>query len=124
MSNEMKDWIRENQYEAVLDYERICKETALYPNADKDLTYPIMGLAGETGELCNKYKKFLRGDFTEDELKEFAENLADEVGDILWYLTRISNTLGFSLADIMRINSTKLIDRKERGVIKGSGDKR
>jgi hypothetical protein len=36
------------------DYQIQANETAIYPEG---LNYPILGLAGEAGELCNKYKK-------------------------------------------------------------------
>ena len=44
--------------------------------------YPMLGLAGEAGELCNKLKKVIRdhNDFKSDEYKE---DMAKELGDCL-----------------------------------------
>ena len=47
-----------------------------------------------------------------------------ELGDVLWYLTRSANELGYSLVDVAEINLIKLTSRKERGVLQGSGDER
>jgi len=50
--------------------------------------------------------------------------LADETGDVLWYLAMLSMELGFSLDQIASANIAKLGDRMSRGAIRGDGDKR
>ena len=57
-----------------------------------------------------------------DKIKE--NNLAPEIGDILWFCALLAKELGYDLADIGRMNLEKLRDRQERGVLKGNGDKR
>jgi NTP pyrophosphatase (non-canonical NTP hydrolase) len=66
----------------------------------------ILGLCGETGELANKTKKIIaHGHLVPvDELKE-------ELGDVLWYLTEATTALGFSLDDIAKLNNDKLMAR-------------
>jgi len=86
-----------------------------------DVTYPALGLAGETGEVCDKIKKVIRDDnglFSE----ETRAGLKLELGDVLWYLAAICSTLDFTLEDVMEANIAKLTDRASRGTQRGSGD--
>lgn len=83
------------------------------------LAYLSLGLAGEAGEFANKYKKVLRGDSIAS-----SQDMADELGDVLWYLSVALWELGYSLEDIALRNLSKLKSRKKRGLIKGKGDHR
>jgi NTP pyrophosphatase (non-canonical NTP hydrolase) len=47
-----------------------------------------------------------------------------EIGDVLWYVAAMSEELGVKLEHVAEENSRKLLDRKERGVIKSAGDSR
>lgn len=99
-------------------YQQACEDTAIYPEKYK-VTYPLLGLAGEVGEFCNKYKKVLRDG------KEFSkEDMGAELGDILWYVSAICSDVGLNLSDVMANNVDKLLSRKQRGVLGGSGDNR
>ena len=102
------------------DYQTQANETAIYPEG---LNYPILGLAGEAGELCNKYKKILRDKGGEAALLDINE-MEKELGDVLWYVAQIATELGVSLETVARVNIMKLGDRKNRGVLGGSGDNR
>lgn len=102
------------------DYQRAARETAFYPAG---LDYPILGLAGEAGEICNKYKKIIRdheGILGPDQ----EADLAKELGDVLWYVAQVATELDVSLDDVASFNLAKLQDRQERGVLGGSGDDR
>jgi len=104
----------------IYDYQIQANETAIYPEGRN---YPILGLAGEAGEICNKYKKILRdkgGDVDVNDL----DDLAKELGDVLWYVAQIATELGTDLETVARVNIMKLGDRKDRGVLGGSGDDR
>ena len=111
-------------------FQSICAETANYPEAgtgSKDaLTYTVLGLNGEAGELADHWKKCLRGDhgdpgdFTEGKKKL----MISELGDVMWYLARCAQEFGVQLSAVAQSNINKLRDRRERGVIKGSGDER
>ena len=74
------------------------------------LNVGAMGLAGETGEVVDTIKKFL---FHHHDLDRAA--LYKELGDVLWYLTLLCNTLGISLAEIMDMNAEKLRKRYPDG---------
>ena len=104
------------------EYQDKAKTTAIYPEQFK-VNYPILGLSGEAGELANKYKKVLRDDngVLKDEKRQ---QLVDEIGDCLWYISAIASDLGVDLDKIATGNIEKLFSRKERGQIKGSGDNR
>ena len=111
------------------DYVKATRETAIYPEVGTGyvpaLTYCVLGLVGEAGEIANKVKKILRGDFdSADNYEEHIDAIRKEIGDTTWYLARLCDELNFSWALIADENLTKLRDRKARGVIKGSGDTR
>lgn len=103
------------------EYEEFVKGIKVYPEKHA-ITYPIMGLVGELGEVAEKYKKFLRGD--EGSGFQNAELMKKELGDVLWYLTSLADDLGFTLEDVAQTNVDKLSSRKERNVLKGNGDER
>lgn len=103
------------------DYQSAAQATAVYPHEAK-IVYPALGLAGEAGEVANKAKKILRGDYELTE--EVRAAIADELGDAQWYLAAVAGDIGYSLGDIARMNLDKLADRRDRGVIRGSGDNR
>ncbi len=100
------------------DYQSAAEKTAIYPET-KIIFYPAMGLAGESGEILNKLKKVWRDDKLVD-----VDELALELGDVLWYVALLASDIGFTLAHIAQMNIDKLTSRQERGVLGGSGDER
>lgn len=96
-------------------YQKAARRTAIYK--DK-IIYPALGLCGESGEVAEKIKKFLRDGVMND------KEVAKELGDVLWYIANLAEDLGYDLAEIADINLEKLADRSNRNVIKGSGDNR
>ncbi len=104
------------------DYENKINEFAIYPESGQGtpmaLAYCALGLGGEAGEYSEKVKKLIRDGKLDKPLA------LKELGDVLWYLTRSANELGYSLVDVAQVNIIKLHDRKNRGVIQGSGDER
>lgn len=104
------------------DYQIESQKTAIYPEHLK-IIYPALGLAGETGEVCDKIKKIYRdhgGEFTEGKIEEIKK----ELGDVLWYIQAIAQDLGLSFNDIAESNLEKLHSRKIRKTISGTGDNR
>ena len=92
------------------------------PNS-ASLVYGALGLSGEAGEVAEKIKKWIR-DSGSDITKLDKEAMAKELGDVLWYIARISDLLDLKMSDIARTNIDKLSSRERRGVISGSGDDR
>ena len=105
------------------EYQEKAWETAIYPRKGKNISYPTLGLGGETGEVLEKIKKILR-DENEMITEEKKEEIIKEIGDVLWYLAALSQELNINLNDIAEKNILKLFSRKERGVLHGSGDER
>ncbi|MFB6356677.1 MAG: nucleoside triphosphate pyrophosphohydrolase family protein [bacterium] len=103
------------------DYQEGSLETVIYPELGDNIMYPVLGLNGEAGELAEKVKKSIRD---ESDLKESRDEMIDELGDVLWYVAICAHELGVDLSDVARRNLDKLRDRKERGTLQGSGDKR
>lgn len=110
------------------DYQKGTATTAIYPgagdaNSVEGLSYVTLGLVGEAGELANKVKKVLRDDngLIGDAVRA---KLADELGDLSWYLAQFATQLGVELDSIAEANLAKLADRAKRGVLGGSGDGR
>lgn len=104
-------------------YQEKTRETAIYPE-DQALEYLALGLNGEAGEVAEKIKKYVRGDNIQLDTPEGQKKLARELGDVLWYLTRLVDELDAELEEVVQSNLDKLFDRQERGKLQGSGDNR
>ena len=70
------------------------------------LAHMIFGLVDEVGECSSPLKKFI---FYGQELDE--ENVEEELGDIMFYVTGICNALHLDLEEILRQNMNKLNKR-------------
>ena len=104
-------------------YQKIARETALYPNLGSNYIYPTLGLVGEAGEVAEKVKKIIRdkkGIFDEESKKAIKK----ELGDVLWYLANLCTEFDFKLEDVALQNLEKLKLRAAKGNISGSGDDR
>ncbi len=105
------------------DYQHDSRATAVYPDAGHNLTYPALGLCGEAGECAEKVKKAIRDDggvLSE----ERRAALGAELGDVLWYVAQLATEAGLDLDEVAEENLAKLVSRRERGVLQGSGDAR
>lgn len=122
------------------DYQNFTDTVSIYPNAGKGTPdawlYALLGIDSEFGEILGKAKKFLRGDTICKEnwadvpldnklgLLQGADDVKQELGDILFYVARFARENEWSLSDIMQANMTKLSSRAKRGVLRGNGDNR
>ncbi len=86
---------------------------------NKGFTQALIGLFGETGEVAEKIKKFGR-----DGSKITKIDMGKELGDVLYYLTRIAEYFDLTLEEVAELNIKKLVSRQERNKISGSGDNR
>ena len=74
-----------------------------------DLPYLVVALNEEAGEVAGWFKKFVLRANPTGLLSQL--DLKSELGDVLFYLTRLANHFGWSLEDIMDYNKEKL-DRR------------
>lgn len=82
-----------------------------------------MGVAGEAGEVVEKWKKIVAykdGKISDEDLRE----LKKELGDVMWYISVFADSLGLTLEEVIQANVEKLKDRSKRQVIRGEGDNR
>ena|SRR5580700_9201316 len=103
-------------------YQRLSRRTAEYPR-EAWLAYPALGLAGEAGEVAEHAKKAIRDDGGRVG-EERRAAMAKELGDVLWYVAQLATELGLDLDAVAQGNLDKLLSRKQRGVLSGSGDDR
>ena len=114
-----------NKYKKVSDldmYQKVALTTAIYPR-EQAIIYPTLGLTGEGGEVANKVKKIIRDGSNKNDNSMVSE-IKSEIGDCLWYIAVLADDIGCKLSDIANTNLIKLANRKEKGTIRGSGDKR
>jgi len=106
------------------EYQSKASRTAIFPDElpeflDTGHVYVVLGQSGESGEIQEKLKKAIReGD------EEYIDDMKNEVGDTLWYLSQVCEEFGWSLNDIAEENIGKLEGRRERGTLTGEGDDR
>ncbi|GAB2622334.1 hypothetical protein Aab01nite_76360 [Paractinoplanes abujensis] len=105
------------------DYQRGALRTAAPRDTKNELLHLVLGLVGESGEVAEKFKKWVR-DLGSDESRIDRDGIAKELGDVLWYVAVLADYLDLSLDDIASANLAKLADRQGRGVLGGSGDNR
>lgn len=90
--------------------------------------YPGLGLAGEAGEVYDEVyllrkacaanealKKIVRNKETPSYGTVDTTNLKSELGDVMWYLTKIALMNGLTVRDIVEFNIEKLEDRRKNG---------
>ncbi len=91
------------------DYQDQAHGTEQKPSvAGSDLMIPLLGLAGEVGELLNEYKKRLRDG---EAHVRFEARVAEELGDLLWYVAETATKFGLDLNDVAESNLEKTRSR-------------
>ena len=99
------------------DYSDRTQEMSFYPDVGKgtmrELSYLALGLAGETGESVDIIKKAMRSGVTHiDGMQSDAKHeLEKELGDVVWYLSRLFRVMGVTLEDVCKTNVQKLEQR-------------
>lgn len=108
------------------------------PSCD-NISYMMMNLVGEIGELASKIAKDIRktniaighgidNDLVPlmpfDEWIERQEEYKKELGDIMWQAAGVARVFGWDLEDVCKGNLDKLASRERRGKIDGDGDNR
>ena len=114
------------------EYQNKAMATCL-PTCD-NVSYMLMNLVGEVGELASKIAKDIRkgnvvigrgidNDLVPlmpfDQWMDRQEEYKKEAGDIVWQIAGFCHTMGWDLEDVGLGNLEKLADRKRRDKIDG-----
>lgn len=83
-------------------YQNTIKDMPLYD----DLCY---GIASEAGEVVDVIKKGSRPGHTID-----VAHLSEEIGDLIWYATRLATKHGLIMEQILQNNVDKLNERHSK----------
>ena len=92
------------------DYQRLAENTDQQPKGTsfeenpRSILVPLLGLAGEAGELLGEHKKWLRDG---DSYKLFPDRVKEELGDLLWYLSNVASKHNLTLEDVATHNLIK-----------------
>ena len=92
------------------EYQRLANQTDQQPETEnlqtgpRSILVPLLGMAGEVGELLGEHKKWLRDG---DSYKLFPERVKEELGDLLWYLTNVATKHGLTLEEVADFNLSK-----------------
>lgn len=92
------------------EYQQAALRTAGTEDEDSMLLNGVLGLCGETGEVADLVKKTKFQGHWFDSAK-----VAEELGDVLWYIAVTAHAIGFSLDEIMERNIEKLKARYPDG---------
>lgn len=92
------------------EYERLAKRTLSTSNKVGIITQAALGMCSESGEFANIVKKFVFHDHDLD-----INELRLELGDLLWYVASVCESLGTTLEEIAEMNIEKLQKRYPSG---------
>jgi len=123
-----------------MNYLDLIKKT-FDPDMEDKVLFCMIGVAGEAGEIANMAQKGARGDFDpyiladpeawtvgdgilRDLHEGKREQLIGEMGGLFYFLEALCWQLGVTPEEVKRKNGEKVLDRLERGVIRGDGDDR
>jgi NTP pyrophosphatase (non-canonical NTP hydrolase) len=110
-----------------------------FADPDKDEAhYCFMKILRDTelaGKVAGDLKRVIRDDeqrlrlcdtskYDDVRFVEFQKQMIAEMGDVLWYLSQLAKELKTGLNVVGHENLKKLLSRKDRNAIKGSGDNR
>lgn len=93
------------------EYQKLAERTAgAGREGERRQIVAALGLAGEAGEFANMIKKKIAHGHPIS-----PEKLAEELGDVLWYVAEAATACGLNLKDIGQMNVDKLRARYPDG---------
>jgi len=94
------------------DYEEYVKKLAIHGTSDIDgnILHMILGIVTEAGELADAAKHAVGYNMFLDE-----DNVKEELGDTLFYVTGLAGLMGLTLEEVMELNKSKLDKRYPKG---------
>jgi NTP pyrophosphatase (non-canonical NTP hydrolase) len=93
-----------NEYQYLANQTDQQPETGAFEASPRSILVPLLGMAGEVGELLGEHKKWLRDG---DSYKLFPERVKEELGDLLWYLSNVATKHGLTLEEVASYNLDK-----------------
>lgn len=103
-------------------YQERAMSTAL--DSALNFMYLSAGSTAELGEALGILAKHARDNPGQPLSEEQRNDLTKEIGDVYWFLALFQHLVGIKGSDVLQVNVDKLMSRKKRGVIGGSGDER
>lgn len=93
-------------------YSEFRKKTKKNAIVDR-IEYLGLGVAGESGEVADAIKKYLRerDTCTSKEFMTLTHNIIEELGDVMWYWIGLCEYLGVTPEHVMDLNKKKLTKR-------------
>lgn len=92
------------------EYAKEVHRTCSISDPKELLTLTALGIAGEAGEVVDTIKKVL---YHAHELD--VAHLQKELGDLLWYMVLLCESVNITLDDVMQANVEKLRKRYPEG---------
>ena len=92
------------------EYQKLCMRTANFMDSSKLIANGAMGLCGEAGEVIDLIKKWA---FQGHSLRK--QDIAEELGDVLWYVAILCEGIGLNMEEVMQKNIDKLKKRYPDG---------
>ena len=91
------------------EFQKACSRT--YPSLDhkKMLNHGVFGLTSEAGEVSGILQKTYQGHSLD------TNHLMSECGDVLWMISEILDSIGFTMEECMQHNVDKLSKRYPHG---------
>ncbi len=109
-----------NEYQLLANQTDQQPETGTFDADPRSILVPLLGLAGEVGELLGEHKKWIRDG---DSYKLFPDRVKEELGDLLWYLSNVATKHGLTLEEVASYNLGK-IRRRWHLAANGEGPQR
>lgn len=93
-----------------MDFDEYQQQAALteQTSGENGLTIALLGLSGEVGTLLAEFKKRMRDGQAHE---QFESMVAEELGDILWYVSTIASRMNLDLNELAMQNIAKLQER-------------
>ena len=88
------------------EYQRLTADTDILEPSDLGL--PLLGLAGEVGNLAAEYKKRRRDSAG---YRTFRDEVREELGDLLWYAAALARRCDLDLEQVLSDNLRKTRER-------------
>jgi NTP pyrophosphatase (non-canonical NTP hydrolase) len=99
----MEDYIPKALRTELKDYSEASRA---YDLGNTRLMHAVLGLVTESAELADALKKHIYYGKPLDGV-----NLKEEIGDLMWYLAILADTLGITFEDAQQLNINKLAKR-------------